>query len=103
VLSANDPRPGAQAELLHVMQLQAVEISRAKSAFSVDMPVRRTIAQGGGRGRGGRGGAAPTDSNVAQAGQTRTETHEFPAGNAGSHGISRLWLATHLAPFQKKI
>ena len=32
---ANDPRPGAQAELLRVLQKQAVEISRATAAFTV--------------------------------------------------------------------
>ncbi len=40
VLTANDPRPGAQAELLRVLQKQAVEISRATAAFSVTVPVR---------------------------------------------------------------
>src|SRR5438093_2095968 len=40
VLSASDPRPGAQAELLRVMQKQAVEISRATTAFTVTVPVR---------------------------------------------------------------
>src|ERR1041385_6121046 len=34
VLTANDPRPGAQAELLRVLQKQRVEISRATAAFS---------------------------------------------------------------------
>jgi len=35
VLPANDPRPGAQAELLRVLQKQRVEISRATREFSV--------------------------------------------------------------------
>ena len=52
VLTANDPRPGAQAELLRVLQKQRVEISRATAAFTVTMPVK-VVAQG----RGGRGGA----------------------------------------------
>ena len=52
VLPANDPRPGSQAELLRVLQKQAVEISRATAAFTVRCPSsgRRR------RGRGGRGG-----------------------------------------------
>src|SRR3970040_1603444 len=53
VFPANDPRPGAQAELLRVLQKQAVEISRADAAFTVQVPVRRAAAGGG---RGGRGG-----------------------------------------------
>jgi hypothetical protein len=41
VLSADDPRPGAQADLLRILQMQRVEISRATSAFSV------TVARNG--------------------------------------------------------
>src|SRR5690242_11071044 len=42
ILSADDPRPGLQAELLQVLQKQAVEISRAKSAFTVALPVKQS-------------------------------------------------------------
>src|SRR5436305_11757563 len=38
VLPAGDRRPGAQAELLRVLQLQHVEISRADKAFTVTVP-----------------------------------------------------------------
>jgi hypothetical protein len=54
VLSASDPRPGTQAEMLRVLQKQGVEISRATAAFTVTLPARP--AAGGGQ-RGGRGGA----------------------------------------------
>ena len=54
---ANDPRPGAQAELLRVLQKQAVEISRATAAFTVQVPARPAATGRGGRGgRGGRSG-----------------------------------------------
>ena len=84
VFSANDPRPGAQAELLRVMQKQAVEISRATTAFSVSVPVKRAAAAaGGGRGGrgggGGRGGAAGADSTAAAP--PAPEIREFPAGS----------------------
>ena len=87
VLPANDPRLGAQADLLHVLQKQAVEISRATSDFTVTMPARRTAAangggrggRGGGGGRGGRGAAAPADS--APADTARGEPRTFPAGS----------------------
>ncbi|HEX6464339.1 MAG TPA: M14 family zinc carboxypeptidase, partial [Vicinamibacterales bacterium] len=97
VLPANDPRLGAQAELLRVLQRQAVEISRAKQAFTVDLPVRRPA--GGGRGgRGGRGGEAGGGAGAqgAQAAQNaegtpgaeaqpaqppQPATREFPAGS----------------------
>ncbi len=89
ILTANDPRPGAQAELLRVLQKQRVEISRATSAFSVTMPVK-VVAQAGrggrGGGRGGRGGGAPADAasggaDAQQQGAPQTETREFPAGS----------------------
>src|SRR3954464_5608923 len=40
VLSASDPRPGAQAELLRILQKQHVEISRATAPFSVTITRR---------------------------------------------------------------
>ena len=46
VLPANDPRLGAQAELLRVLQKQGVEISRATAAFTVTLPVRPAAAAG---------------------------------------------------------
>lgn len=39
VFPANDPRPGAQAQLLDVLRMQRCEISRAKQAFSVTIKV----------------------------------------------------------------
>jgi len=102
VLSASDPRPGAQAELLRVMQRQGVEISRATAAFTVKLPVR-PVAAGGRGGRGGRGGAGaatpPAEGGEAQAAPAQPpaaagqaapaqpaappppQTREFPAGS----------------------
>jgi hypothetical protein len=81
VLPASDRRPGAQAELLRVLQKQHVEISRATAAFSVSVPVRRARPQraageGGGAGEaaGARGGAQPDSA-------PKTETRQFPAGS----------------------
>ena len=86
VLSANDPRLGTQADLLKVMQRQAVEISRATSAFSVTATVKRVAAAGGRGGRGGvagaggAGGEADAVATPAPA-AVQTETHQFPAGS----------------------
>jgi hypothetical protein len=87
VLPADDRRPGAQAELLRILQKQRVEISRATAPFSVTVPVR-TVAQNAGRGgngggRGANGGGRGGNDGAAQAGQPapRTETKEFPAGS----------------------
>jgi hypothetical protein len=97
VLPANDPRPGAQAELLRVLQLQRVEVSRATAPFKVSMPVKKA-GRGGARGandggnaanaggadsaRSGvdsaRGRAAASDSAPAAP---KFETREFPAGS----------------------
>jgi hypothetical protein len=66
VFPADDPRPGAQAALLRLMQKQWVEVSRATAPFTVTLPARPAT------GRGGRGnGDAPA------AATTRT----FPAGS----------------------
>jgi hypothetical protein len=90
VLPASDPRLGAQAELLRVLQKQGVEISRATSAFTVTVPAKPAPAAGGMR--GGRGGppssAASTGQDAqppASARQTSEKlapvTREFPAGS----------------------
>jgi hypothetical protein len=89
VLTADERRPGAQAELLRILQKQRVEIQRATAPFSVSVPVR-VVAQGGGGGGGGRGGRGGNgnggNGSAQQAGDTtsnrpaRTETKEFPAG-----------------------
>jgi hypothetical protein len=82
VLPANDPRLASQADLLRVLQKQAVEISRATSEFTVTIP-RRPAATGGGRaGRGGANNNAATDSAAAgTAGAAAGEKRTFPAGS----------------------
>ena len=80
VFPANDPRPGSQAELLRVLQKQAVEISRAPAAFSVTLPARPAA---GGRGRGGAGGPGAGGGRGADPPPTppAPTTREFPAGS----------------------
>ena len=77
VLPATETRPGTQAELLRILQMQGVEISKATADFTVTMPVRRSAAGG----RGGRGGAAGTDSARPAASAPTTEQRRFPAGS----------------------
>ena len=81
VFPSSEPRAGAQAELLRILQKQAVEISRAPAAFSVTMPGRPAAGGGRGGGRGGRGGGAP-DAAPRPRGPRAT-------GAAGHPGISR--------------
>src|SRR6185436_2751947 len=70
VLPASDPRPGAQAELLRVMQKQGVEVSRATQEFSVRVPGRPAVAR---RDSGG----VQTDARP----QGPAENRMFPAGS----------------------
>src|SRR3954451_11344114 len=74
VLPATDPRPGAQADLLRVLQKQAVEISRATQPFSVTVAGRASRDAGRGRGAG-------ADSASPAARNPLPTTREFPAGS----------------------
>jgi hypothetical protein len=77
VLPADDPRPGAQAELLRILQKQGVEISRATSSFTVTVPGKRTPPR-------------PTRTNTAgqesRDGQERQETAGGPNSGQGQDG-----------------
>ena len=68
VLSADDPRPGLQAELLQVLQKQAVEISRVKAAFTVTLPAKKSSESAKGKKEEKAETPAPT-------------TRQFPAGS----------------------
>ncbi|MEP6620944.1 MAG: M14 family zinc carboxypeptidase [bacterium] len=74
VLTANDPRLGAQADLLRTLQKQHIEISRATAPFSVTMPAAPRAGRGGAR-------AAQDSATGGARQQTETETRQFPAGS----------------------
>jgi hypothetical protein len=90
VFTADDPRLGAQADLLRMLQDQGCEISKASAPFTVMMPAKKP-ARGG---RGGRGGAATdgatdgasndgasSDGAAAKpAEKPKPEPRTFPAG-----------------------
>ncbi len=69
VFPANDPRPGAQADLLRILQKQHVEISRATAPFTVALPA----ASGSSKSDSAKGGKADAASG--------TKTRTFPAGS----------------------
>ena len=76
VFPASDPRPGAQAELLKILQRQHVEISRATSSFSVMVPATRPKPAA----------TANADSAMVRSVDTlsqrpRMELRQFPAGS----------------------
>jgi hypothetical protein len=78
VFTADDPRPGGQADLLRMLQDQGCEISRATASFTVMMPGKKPRA-----GRGGRGGSeASTDGEAPKpAERPKPEPRTFPAGS----------------------
>jgi hypothetical protein len=71
VLPADEPRPGLQADLLGVLQKQAVEISRATSAFSVTLPAKKPA----------KGAKKDDVKDKANEKETAPTTREFPAGS----------------------
>ena len=76
VFTADDPRPGAQADLLRLLQLQGCEISRASAPFTVMMPGKKPAGRGG---RGGRG-ASPTETETASDGAVASDGATDGAG-----------------------
>jgi hypothetical protein len=70
VFPADDPRAGAQADLLRILQKQHVEISRATSPFTVALPATTGRSSKADSSRNGR-------SDTTAAPRTRT----FPAGS----------------------
>ena len=86
VFTADDPRPGAQADLLRMLQDQGCEISRATEAFTVMMPAKKPRTGG----RGGRGAASTNGTDGSDGGsdgaekkpaeKPKPEPKTFPAG-----------------------
>jgi hypothetical protein len=72
VFSADDPRTDSQAELLRVLQKQAVEISRATAAFTVTLPAKKTAKP--------KKDAKEKDAKEKEAPPAPT-TREFPTGS----------------------
>ena len=84
VFPADDPRPGAQADLLRMFQDQGCEISRATAPFTVMMPAKKAPGRGGRGGRGGGTDAADASADAAPAKpaeKPKPEPRTFPAGS----------------------
>jgi len=84
ILPADESRKGAQADLLRVLQKQAVEISRATQAFSVEIPTAAT--RGAGRvARDAENVGRDSGRADSAAGNASRATHhaprDFPAGS----------------------
>ena len=96
ILPADERRPGAQAELLRVLQKQHVEISRATAPFSVLVPVARPRPSSGTSAANARAADSSrrNDTTRAEAARPtpppfdtlplsyqRAELRQFPAGS----------------------
>jgi hypothetical protein len=77
ILPADDRRPGAQAELLRVLQLQHVEISRADRAFTVAVETPAAPAPA----PAADPGAAAKSEDKAAAKPAAPTSRTFPAGS----------------------
>jgi hypothetical protein len=91
VFPGDDPRPGPQADLLRIMQLQGCEVSRATAPFTVTMPGRRRPARTtppapvSNGGSSGEQTAEPSNQDAkpdpkADPKKDEPETRTFPAG-----------------------
>jgi hypothetical protein len=94
VLPSDDAHPGAQSDLLKILQKQGVEISRATSSFTVTLPGKRNAprptttnearegqdAQNAPNGQDG-GAKAPAERQEKPAERTQPTTRTFPAGS----------------------
>jgi Zinc carboxypeptidase len=77
VLSADDPRPELQWELLRVLEKQQVEISRATASFSVTLPAKKAK-------KPAKGDALKNkdkDKDKEKDADEGPSTREFPAGS----------------------
>ncbi len=85
VLPGDEKRPGAQAELLRVLQLQHVEISRAERPFTVTVPAAGDAQGGGKEGAAKPAAGAKAPAKGAASATTlkpaATSTRTFPAGS----------------------
>jgi hypothetical protein len=83
VFPSDDPRPGAQADLLQMLQDQGCEISKASAPFTVMMPAKKAEKKGG----RGNDETAAKEENATDSGEKKPkekpkpEPRTFPAGS----------------------
>jgi hypothetical protein len=82
VFAADDPRAGAQADLLRILQKQGCEISRATASFTVTLPAKRPAPRPvttTTTDSGGSAGQTDGDHDGAQERETRPQNAREPA------------------------
>jgi hypothetical protein len=77
VFPADDPRPGGQAELLRLLQMQGCEVHRASAPFTVTLPSKKKPA----RPANGPTPAGTNGQSDAKPGDATANTRQFPAGS----------------------
>jgi hypothetical protein len=80
VFPGDDPRPGLQADLLRILQLQGCEVSRATAPFSVTIPARKRPARDTTNDAEGNGNDTTGQDSREKAKPSEPETRTFPAG-----------------------
>jgi hypothetical protein len=80
VFPADDPRPGPQADLLRILQLQGCEISRATAPFTVAIPGKRRPQPRITTEAPSNGGGPSGQDRPAQEKDAGPELRTFPAG-----------------------
>jgi len=82
VFTADDPRPGAQADLLRMLQEQGCEISRAGAPFTVLMlPKKAPPKRGPAEGSDGAKEASESKPDEKPKPKPKPEPRTFPAGS----------------------
>ena len=92
IFPADDPRPGGQAELLRLLQMQGCEISRASAPFTITVPAKRRREKPAGAANVASAESKASNQNKADSQETdeqrkdrkqqqQSETRQFPAGS----------------------
>lgn len=75
IFPADDPRLGAQAELLRLLQMQGCEVHKATAPFTITVPTKKKPV------KAANTTAAVTGGTTAQNETPATNTKQFPAGS----------------------
>jgi Zinc carboxypeptidase len=78
VFPADDSRPGPQADLLRLLQKQGCEVSKATTAFTVEVPAKKKPAP---RDTEAAPDAQKPEQKEEKKDQKKTEPRQFPSGS----------------------
>jgi hypothetical protein len=87
VFPADDPRPGAQAQLLSILRMQGCEVSRATAPFSVTVPEKKEKSPAGKEAKAG-------DDSEQKEDTTGTEAQKKESGGKGKESTKTIQFVT---------